>query len=130
MSGQSKNLSCGLDYSAVPDIDLCLRSSSQSGFVFSFSIDLAVLPLRSRRYDFICAPVFHPRMRREMLVPNVHPERPTNLTRPDFVLTSNGENSAWLLEDLKINNRLANFRVEPSCRGQVLAVDRRRQPRR
>ncbi|XP_059471345.1 protein arginine N-methyltransferase 5 [Neocloeon triangulifer] len=85
MSGQSKPLSCGLDYSAVPDIELCLRMSSQAG------------------YDFMCAPIFHPRMRREMKEPNVHKSRPTNLTRPDFVLTSNdwnrlivGKFSPWI----------------------------------
>eukprot|EP00111_Clytia_hemisphaerica_P007903 TCONS_00022950-protein len=80
----SSHLSCGRDFHAVPDIRLVLNNASSAGF------------------DFICAPIAHPRYRRE-LVDKSGPVRPGAFTRTDLLLPGSdwsslvvGKISPWI----------------------------------
>ncbi|EDO41620.1 predicted protein [Nematostella vectensis] len=76
-------LSCGRDLTSIPDLVVALGSASQSGF------------------DFICAPICHPRYKREFL--EEIPDRSKSFTRADLVLSSQdwsslivGKISPWI----------------------------------
>ncbi|XP_031565101.1 protein arginine N-methyltransferase 5-like [Actinia tenebrosa] len=76
-------VSCGRDLTCVPDLVVALNSASQSGF------------------DFICAPICHPRYKREFIDPI--PQRSKAFTRADLVLTTQdwstlvvGKVSPWI----------------------------------
>ena len=62
-----KHVSCGRDYSSIPDILEVLQHASGSG------------------YDFICVPIANPRFKRD-LVSNDGPKRPGAFTKTDLLL--------------------------------------------
>ena len=86
---ESGHISCGRDFTCVPDIRYALQSSSSAGF------------------DFISAPIAHPRYRRE--IENKHaPPRPGAFTRTDLLLPGSdwsslvvGKISPWISVDSK-----------------------------
>lgn len=64
-----KNMSCGLDFTCVPDLNQCLLSATNAG------------------YHFISIPFIHPRYRRELLRGKAK-DRNEPTTRSDLVLAS------------------------------------------
>jgi len=89
MSTKTPHVSCGRDLHCVPDIRQVLQLASSSGF------------------DFICAPIAHPRYRRELNNKN-GPPRPGAFTRTDLLLPGSdwsslvvGKVSPWINVDSK-----------------------------
>jgi len=87
MTRDSTHISCGQDFHSVPDIRQVLQNSSSAGF------------------DFICAPIAHPRYRRE-LESKRGPPRPGAFTRTDLLLPGSdwsslvvGKISPWINVD-------------------------------
>eukprot|EP00795_Rhopilema_esculentum_P001486 gene1486-15920_t len=88
-TGPTSHVSCGLDLACTPDIRAALQTSNQSGF------------------DFICAPIAHPRFKREY--EKDAPIRPGAFTRSDLLLPGSdwsslvvGKVSPWI--DLESND--------------------------
>ena len=86
---EKKHISCGLDLTSVPDICEALQNSSNSGF------------------DFVLAPIAHPRYKREVGTKNA-PKRPGAFTRSDLLLPGSdwsslvvGKISSWISVDSK-----------------------------
>ncbi|XP_033223876.1 protein arginine N-methyltransferase 5 [Belonocnema kinseyi] len=73
MSGERRS-SCGLEFSAVPDLKQCLCVANEA------------------KYDFIVAPLVHPRYKREF-ISGVAKERTDPFTRPDMILCNSDWNS-------------------------------------
>jgi len=87
------HVSCGRDFTCVPDIRSCLQVASGSGF------------------DFVCVPIVHPRYKRE---PN-SPQRPGAFTRSDLLLPGSdwsslvvGKLSPWIKVDSKCDRIRTN----------------------
>lgn len=83
------HVSCGRDFTCVPDIRSCLQLASGSGF------------------DFVCVPIVHPRYRREVNSPD-GPKRSGAFTRTDLLLPGTdwsslvvGKISPWIKVDSK-----------------------------
>ena len=83
------HVSCGRDFTCVPDIRSSLQLASGSGF------------------DFVCVPIVHPRYKRELNSPNA-PKRPGAFTRSDLLLPGSdwsslvvGKLSPWIRVDSK-----------------------------
>uniref|UniRef100_A0A8C4N9H1 Protein arginine N-methyltransferase 5 n=1 Tax=Eptatretus burgeri TaxID=7764 RepID=A0A8C4N9H1_EPTBU len=81
---QMARVSCGRDLHCVPDIANSLEAASRQGF------------------DFVCAPIVHPRYKREFLIGPAK-NRPGPLTRSDLLMPSSdwstlivGKISPWL----------------------------------
>jgi len=71
MTTNRKGASCGLDISNPTDLDSCITAATHSN------------------YDFICAPIVHPRYRTEIDPEKVAFKRNSPLTRADVVLSGN-----------------------------------------
>ncbi|XP_048507266.1 protein arginine N-methyltransferase 5 isoform X2 [Athalia rosae] len=69
-----KLVSCGLDFCSVPDLNNCLITAT------------------SARYDFICIPLVHPKLKREFNN-NDMKKRPGPFTRSDMILCSSDWNN-------------------------------------
>ena len=98
------HVSCGRDFTCVPDIRSCLQLASGSGF------------------DFVCVPIVHPRYKREFDSPHA-PKRPGAFTRSDLLLPGSdwsslvvGKLSPWIKVDSKCDriraNSMAAFKQE------------------
>lgn len=99
-----KHVSCGRDYSCIPDIREALQHASGSG------------------YDFICTPIANPRFKRD-LVSTDGPKRPGAFTRTDLLLPGSdwsslvvGKISPWIDVDssnkMTRNNSILAFQQE------------------
>ncbi|XP_076325185.1 protein arginine N-methyltransferase 5 isoform X2 [Tachypleus tridentatus] len=92
MAASRHHVSCGLDLHCVPDISNCLSFASNSG------------------YQFITAPIVHPRFQREFIL-GKSKNRSGAFTRSDLLLTSQdwsslivGKLSTWLNLDSPITH--------------------------
>ena len=91
-----RKISCGRDLHAVPDIRSVLNTACSAGF------------------DFICAPIAHPRYRRDF-IDKSSPQRPGAFTRTDLLLPGSdwsslvvGKISPWINVDSKCENTRRN----------------------
>lgn len=101
MSEKTTHVSCGRDFSYVPDIRDCLQLASGSG------------------YDFIAVPIAHPRYKRELGSAD-GPKRPGAFTRTDLLLPGSdwsslvvGKISPWINVD---------SRCEVARKNSILAI--------